>query len=91
MSGIVAEGVAKKLKEMSKNMQVFSITHLPIVASVANDHLYVKKEVSNDVTSTNVLVLNDNQRIDVLAEMISPSDTSGKAKEVAMLMLEKNK
>ena len=90
MSGIVAEGVAKKLKEMSKNMQVFSITHLPIVASVANDHLYVKKEVSNDVTSTNVLVLNDDQRIDVLAEMISPSDTIGKAKEVAKLMIEKN-
>ena len=71
-------------------MQVFSITHLPIVASVANEHLFVKKEVLNDITSTNVLVLSYDQRIDVLAEMISPSDTSGKAKEVAKLLIEKN-
>ena len=91
MSGAVAEGVAKKLKEMSKNMQVFSITHLPIVASNADNHLYVKKDFVNDLTVTNVVELSFDEKIDVLAEMISPNDSTGKAKEVAKLMLLKNK
>lgn len=91
MSGIVAEGVANKLKEMSKTMQVFSITHLPIVASTANQHLFVKKNVIDDSTFTNVVELSYDERVEALAEMISPNDSSGKAKEVAMLMLEKNK
>ena len=91
MSGIVAEGVANKLKEMSKTMQVFSITHLPIVASSANQHLFVKKNVIDDSTFTNVVELSYDERVEALAEMISPNDSTGKAKEVAMLMLEKNK
>lgn len=91
MSGAVAEVVAKKLKEMSNNMQVFSITHLPIVASNADYHLYVKKDFVDDKTITSVVELSFDQKVDVLAEMISPSDTSGKAKDVAKLMLLKNK
>lgn len=91
MSGSVAEVVAKKLKEMSEKMQVFSITHLPIVASNADYHLYVKKNFVDDTTITNVVELSFDERIDVLSEMISPNDTTGKAKEVARLMLLKNK
>ena len=91
MSGSVAEVVAKKLKEMSEKMQVFSITHLPIVASNADHHLYVKKKFIDDKTVTNVVELSFDEKVDVISEMISPNDTSGKAKEVAKLMLLKNK
>lgn len=91
MSGAVAEGVAQKLKEMSKNLQVFSITHLPIVASCADNHLFVNKSFVDDSTVTNVVELSFDERVNVLAEMISPNDLSGKAKEVAKLMLLKNK
>ena len=87
MSGIVAEAVAKKLKELSENVQVFSITHLPIVASTANQHLFVKKSFINDLTVTNVVELSFDERVEVLAEMISPHDTTGSAQEVAKSML----
>lgn len=90
MSGVVAEGVAKKLKLMSSSMQVFSITHLPIVASIADHHLFVKKSVVDDKTSTEVVELSFEQRVSEIAEMISPNDSTGKAKEVAKLMLNKN-
>ena len=91
MSGAVAEVVAKKLKEMSEKMQVFSITHLPIVASNADHHLYVKKNFIDDKTTTCVVELSFDEKVDVLSEMISPNDTTGKAREVAKLMLLKNK
>ncbi len=87
MSGIVAKEVAKKLKEMSKNMQVFAITHLPIVASVADTQLYVTKDVSGSNTFTNIYELNFDERIEVLAQMISPNDQSMKSREVAKDML----
>lgn len=89
MSGAVAEGVAKKLKLMSSSMQVFSITHLPIVASIADNHLFVKKSIIDDKTSTDVVELSFNERVNEIAEMIAPNDTTGKAKEVAALMLNK--
>jgi DNA repair protein RecN (Recombination protein N) len=89
MSGVVAEGVAKKLKLMSSSMQVFSITHLPIVASIADNHLFVKKSIIDDKTSTDVVELSFNERVNEIAEMIAPNDTTGKAKEVAALMLNK--
>ena len=91
MSGSVAEVVAKKLKEMSEKMQVFSITHLPIVASNADHHLFVKKNFINDKTVTSVVELSFDEKVNVISEMISPNDTTGKAKEVAKLMLLKNK
>lgn len=87
VSGIAAQGVADKLKQLSKSSQVFSITHLPIVASVADHHLYVSKNVINEQTNTCVTELSYDERINILAEMISPGDSSGKAKEVASLML----
>lgn len=87
MSGLVADVVAKKLKEMSTKMQVFAITHLPIVASLADQQLYVSKKVIDDTTSTQIRELAFEERVDVLAEMISPTDNSGKAHEVARNML----
>lgn len=87
VSGLAANGVAKKLSEMSKSMQVFSITHLPIVASFADQHLFVSKDVIDGKTLTKVEELSFDERINVLAEMISPSDETGKAKEVAKSMI----
>lgn len=87
VSGEVALEVAKKLKEISKFTQVLAITHLPIVASKANHQLFITKKVENDITSTSVVELNYDERVDMLAKMISPNDFSGKSKELAISML----
>ena len=87
ISGEVAYQVAKKLQDISKHTQVFSITHLPIVASIADCHLFISKKVENNRTITEVNELNENERIEVLAKMISPNDISGKNLEIAKDML----
>lgn len=74
ISGEVAMAVAKKMKEISKTTQVLAITHLPIVASAADQHLFVSKEVKDNKTYTIVKLLSKEERIEKVAEMISSSN-----------------
>ena len=90
ISGEVAYQVAKKLFEISKHTQVFSITHLPIVASIADNHLFISKKVIDERTVTEVIELDNQMRINEIAKMISPNDESGINLELAVNML-KNK
>ena len=46
------------------------VTHLPQVAAQAHQHLYVEKNNKTDITSSNVRVLNDEERIDEIARML---------------------
>lgn len=72
----VAYVVGQKMQEISKNCQVLAITHLPIVASFANQHLYIEKNITNDdLTKVNVKHLNDEERVKELAIMLSPNTT----------------
>ena len=88
ISGVVASKVASKLKEISKTTQVLSITHLPIVAAVADHHLFISKSIDENRTRTNVKVLTYEERINELSIMISPNDESSKSKELAKMMLD---
>lgn len=88
ISGNVAAQVGLKLQQISKSTQVFAITHLPIVASLADNHLLISKEVINERTITKVKELSLNERINELAVMISPKDKTEKSKELAKTMLE---
>lgn len=71
VSGVVAKSMADKLKIISKNTQVLSITHLPIVAAAADNHLYINKDVKNGRTYTTIKELTYDERIEELAKMIS--------------------
>lgn len=70
----VAYVVGQKMQEISTNCQVLAITHLPIVASFANQHLYIEKiNTDDDLTKVNVKSLNEEERIKELAIMLSPN------------------
>lgn len=70
----VAYVVGQKMQEISTNCQVLAITHLPIVASFANQHLYIEKINTDDnLTKVNVKSLNEEERIKELAMMVSPN------------------
>ncbi len=71
ISGEIALAVANKIKEISKNTQVLSITHLPIVAAAADNHLYVYKNIENERTVTNIKKMELEDRIVNIATMIS--------------------
>lgn len=87
VSGDVAYEVGKKMKEISQNTQVLAITHLPIVAALADQQFYISKSVDNGITKTKVTELTLEERIEVLAKLISPNDITGKSKELAKSML----
>lgn len=70
IGGGIAEIVGRKLRLIADNRQVFCVTHLPQVASQAHQHYQVSKTKKNDSTSTDVLVLNDQQRLEEIARML---------------------
>jgi DNA repair protein RecN (Recombination protein N) len=70
IGGAVAEEVGKKLKRVAAKRQVFCITHLPQIASMATSHYGVAKSVKNDRTSTEVRLLDKKERVDEIARML---------------------
>ena len=77
ISGEAADKVAKALKSLSKEKQVICITHLPQIASLADNHLYVGKKVVENKTYVETLYLNDQQKVSAVAKLFSGEDSAG--------------
>jgi len=83
VSGRVAQAIAEKIYSISLYSQVLCITHLPQVAAIANNHLYVRKEILDDRTTTEATILSENDRVEELARMLSGSETTKAAIQAA--------
>jgi len=70
-SGEIAESIGFLMKEMSKKIQIISITHLAQVASKGDFHFKVIKTNNNGNSSTNIIKLLKRDRILEIASMIS--------------------
>jgi DNA repair protein RecN (Recombination protein N) len=70
IGGGIAEIVGQKLRQLSGNRQVLCVTHLPQVAAQAHQHLYVEKQHHADMTSSQVRLLNDDERVIETARML---------------------
>ena len=70
VSGDIADKVGNIMKDMSKNMQVINITHLPQIAAKGNNHLKVSKITKKKKTETLVNYLNPIEREEEIAKMI---------------------
>ena len=87
VSGEVSNKIAELMIEMSVNMQVISITHLPQIAAKGNQHYKVFKEEKNNAIHSNIRLLNEKERIDELAEMLGGKSISKTAIEHAKQLL----
>lgn len=76
VSGKVARAVGFKMKNLSKDCQILCITHLAQVASLADYHYHVDKKIKENSTFTVVTLLNDKQRIEEIAKLISGNNIS---------------
>ena len=76
VSGEVSNKIAAIMQQMSKHMQVISITHLPQVAAKGNNHYKVYKKEVNSITTTNLKLLTTEERIVEIAEMLSGKEIS---------------
>jgi DNA repair protein RecN (Recombination protein N) len=79
VSGEVSNKIAAIMQQMSANMQVIAITHLPQIAAKGSNHYKVYKEEVNGVTTTNLKELSSEERIIEIAEMLSGKDISDSA------------
>jgi DNA repair protein RecN (Recombination protein N) len=70
VSGRAAQSIAEKISVLSRECQVFSITHLPQVACMADVHFAIHKEVDHERTFTRVQDLQEKERIEELARML---------------------
>ncbi|MBY0359073.1 MAG: DNA repair protein RecN [Candidatus Obscuribacterales bacterium] len=71
LSGRVLQSMRDKLARLAKAHQILCITHQPIIAAVADNHIFVAKEQGKDSTQTKVSILDQAGRLQALAEMAS--------------------
>lgn len=87
ISGDVALRMGRILRQLSDHHQVVSITHSPQVASKADVHYFVYKQIKNDRTVTSVKQLSSKERITEIATMLSQNPPSDSAIENAKELL----
>ncbi len=74
VGGQTANMVGQKIKSISKNSQILCITHLPQIASLSDNHIYVEKLIEGNKTYTRMKVLNDTDRIKEIARMLGGNE-----------------
>ena len=73
VSGKVAEEVGNVMKEMAENMQLLVITHLAQVAAKGNNNYKVIKQDVSGKTQSNIIPLNQNEKLQEIAQLLSGS------------------
>ena len=79
VSGEISNKMADIMSQMSQKMQVFSITHLPQIAAKGNTHFKVYKEDVDNVTTSNLIQLDYDERVVELAQMLGGTTLSDSA------------
>lgn len=79
VSGEISNRMADIMREMSTQMQVFSITHLPQVASKGHHHFKVFKTEETGGTQTNMKKLSNDERVVEIAQMLGGKDVTDSA------------
>ena len=87
VGGATAEIVGRLLKKLSKQTQVFCITHLAQIACQANHHYYVDKATKDKITSVSLTKLDKQARLQELARMIAGTKISKQSLDHAKQML----
>lgn len=88
VSGRAAQSMAEKIQKLSRNSQVFCITHLAQVAAMADTHLYIVKKEQNNRTTTSVLPLSEEEQVHEIGRMISGAELTDLTKQHAKELLE---
>jgi DNA repair protein RecN (Recombination protein N) len=83
VSGEIAGKIGSILRKMSGTMQVLAITHLPQIAGKANEHMLAFKQDGELSTFSHLRVINDDERINEIARMLSDETITDTARAAA--------
>ena len=87
VSGEIAAKMGTMMNKMAENIQVISITHLPQIAGKGKNHYKVYKADDELETYSNIVLLDQQSRIEELAKMLSGADLTQAALENAKVLL----
>lgn len=85
ISGKTSQSVADEVKELAQYMQIIMITHQAIIASKSDKHFYVRK-TQDEKTSVNISILNDEEKLNAIAELASGEVTNESLKLAKLLI-----
>jgi DNA repair protein RecN (Recombination protein N) len=88
IGGRMGRIIGEKLKMVSQSHQVICITHLPQIASYADQHLKVDKFAKNDKTFVNIEELSTKTRLEEIAEMIRGTEKTNITRKQAKEMID---
>lgn len=88
ISGRTAQCVAEKMSGISNSHQILCVTHLPQIASMADVHFKIEKNVNEEKTFTKVYKLDDNEKIEELSRMLSGAQVTKITRSHAKEMIE---
>ncbi len=89
VGGAVAAAIGERIAILSEERQVFAVTHSPQVASAATRQWRVLKEAdAHDQITSHVAQLDDGQRLEEIARMLSGSSITNEARAAALKLLE---
>ena len=90
IGGRAAESVGKKLKALSRGNQVLCVTHLPQIATFADQHYLIEKKESAGRTKTTVRLITGDQRTEEVARMLSGAKLTDTSRKHAEQMIKAN-
>ena len=87
VSGRVAQAMAEKLYKLSMHHQVLCISHHAQVAAMADHHYCIQKEISDNKTRTNVVLLDQEASLLEIAKIMSGTEVTEVTKEHALELM----
>ena len=91
VSGKAAGRIGEVLRQSAQGHQILCITHTAQIAALADCHLLIKKNVSNERTYTEIHPLDENGRVEALARLISGDHVTELSRANAREMLQERK
>jgi DNA repair protein RecN (Recombination protein N) len=88
IGGAVANAVGDRLKLLSSNSQILVVTHHPQIAAKANNHLRVEKSTSQNITKTQITILDLAQKEQEVARMLSAEQITDESLAAARKLME---
>ena len=91
LSGKVANTVGKRLEKLAEKRQVLIISHLPQIISKADSHYKITKKDVGDETVSSIKKLNENERVEEIARLLSGDTITSETLKNAKLLLDEKR
>lgn len=87
VGGATAHAIGERLCQLGERFQVMTITHSPQVAAKGETHMKITKSTADDTTETHVNTLNETERREELARMLSGNEITAEARAAAKRLM----